>query len=331
MKIRIFTALLAVWTASCAVSFGAVVYDNSTNYLGFSHDSTLEYGDEIVLGGSERWITEFAFEYFASFTETGDETARLRFYANDGPLGANATETPGTVLYDSGIFDISTGYRTVHAEGLGFEVPDRFTWTVEFSGLAEGERAGLLFYDPPGVGSSEPDFWQKEDGAWHLLEFPSLVANFAAQVTATNVPVQTVEILSVTVQNGVATIQASATPGRYYTLEYIGAVGQPWRRTATPRIQADATTITLQDPQAWDPPNRFYRVKETLTTIEESEGQLVISAHATPGTAYKLQTSTDFSSWNDVPGQATAESDEVSFSVPMEGSMLFYRIVPVTG
>src|SRR5688500_713887 len=111
---------------------GEIVYDNSENPEGKFNNSTLESGDQVRLAGESRIITEFAFEYFASFTAQGDETARVRFYSNDG-ADLEGLKTPGTLLYDSGSFTIASGYRTIRGSELELFVnADTFTWTIEF-------------------------------------------------------------------------------------------------------------------------------------------------------------------------------------------------------
>lgn len=323
MNIRFFLAALAA-AAGPVITSGEIVYDNSSGFLDYSHDSQLEYGDEIELGGSARWLTDFSFEFFASFTSTGDESARLRIYANDGPVGANSSETPGSLLYDSGSFEITSGYWTMTAAGLGFLVPDAFTWTVEFSGLTEEERAGLLLYDPPAVGSSPNTFWENENGVWSQVSFPGLPGNFAARAEAEGV----MAISGITMAAGTARIESSATPGRFYTLEYAEEIGGEWKRAASPRRQADSPWITLEDPAAGSSAMRFYRIRESFAEIALDNGEMVITAAASPGQVYRLESTADFQTWVDVPGETTAEGNTVSIRVPAEGGMRFFRVVP---
>src|SRR5262245_57087681 len=75
-----------------------VVYETSTNYSGKFNQSLNEYGDEIILFGNKRVITQFQFEYFSAFVPSGDEIARVRFYANTGPAwrGNGDYKTPAS-------------------------------------------------------------------------------------------------------------------------------------------------------------------------------------------------------------------------------------------
>ena len=185
MNHRLFVLSLGLLLAANAAA--EVVFDNSQTYLGKFSTNIVEYGDEIILAGSARTITTFQFEYYGDFLRTGDETARIRFYKNDGPGNDCANcPSPGTLLFDSGIFPVFSGLNTVPISGISVEVPTDFTWTVEFSGLSgeAGDQAGLLFYNPPSIGKSFADYWKKTADGWHLFSFTGFKANFGARVIA---------------------------------------------------------------------------------------------------------------------------------------------------
>lgn len=76
----------------------ATIYDNTVNDVvqSFNPGTMLEHGDEVTLAGSERTVVAFEFMYALPVGQ-GDETARVRFFANDGPGGE-----PGSLLFDSG-------------------------------------------------------------------------------------------------------------------------------------------------------------------------------------------------------------------------------------
>lgn len=180
----------------------AVVYDNvshplvDTNSVQLAHFYNRPYGDEIYLNGSDRLVTDFIFEYFGDFTANASQFGRVRFYENDGPLAdpISRAHLPQSVIFDSGLFTLTSGYNTKWLADLSVSVPDSFTWTVEFTGvgLTAGNRAGLLFYNPPAVGSSPRDFWELIDGNWTLLHFGANTfkpeANFGARVVAVPEP-----------------------------------------------------------------------------------------------------------------------------------------------
>ena len=90
---------------------------------------------------------------------------------------------PGTLLYESDTFSLQNKYNTVTVHGLGLDLPEgtsEVTWSVEFLNLGVG-RAGLLLYDPPTVGKSHDDFWEKVNDDWELRSSED-GSNFAARL-----------------------------------------------------------------------------------------------------------------------------------------------------
>ena len=171
-----------------------VVYNNITRYLGQYETDTREYGDQIHLAGDARQVTHFSFRYFGDFTATGDERARIRFYANDIPYDLYRQQ-PGTILWESDYFPINAGIQLknlqVSTPGGAVEVPDIFTFTVEFAGLGNNEAAGLLIYGPPEVGSSYNEFWMRTgEDRFDAVRYPGGEprANFYALVLAVPEP-----------------------------------------------------------------------------------------------------------------------------------------------
>lgn len=152
--------MLVVVSPSAAGS-GEVVFENTASTTGAYFATSKEFGDQVELGLSNRLIDSLSFEYFGDFTADGDETAVARIYANDGEGTGGAGNRPGTLLYESDPFSIAPGFNSVTINGLLVEATDSITWTVDFNGVGdvEGNRAGLIFYNPPSVGSSNDDFW----------------------------------------------------------------------------------------------------------------------------------------------------------------------------
>jgi hypothetical protein len=86
---------------------------------------------------------------------------------------------------------LSPGWNTAELQGNGSHVmvPDSFTWTVQFTGLQDGDVVGLPVYGmldgSVDVGASGADFWAKETGEWSSYSLESGVpANFAARAVA---------------------------------------------------------------------------------------------------------------------------------------------------
>jgi hypothetical protein len=176
-------AVLSATAALCVTTQASIVYDNTTTSLGEYYQSANEYGDQIKFDASskDRVITSFDFEYYMSHNVSGNEQVQLRIYDNANNM------SPGTLVYDSGLQNISFGYSHFDVSGLSLGVSNDVTWTVQFTGVESGESAGLLWYNPPTVGSSPDDFWEKVNGVWTLKRLSpngGPIANFAAQVSA---------------------------------------------------------------------------------------------------------------------------------------------------
>jgi hypothetical protein len=265
-------ALLGFCSVVTASAASQIIYDNTSNYLANYNDTTLENGDQVKFSGASRVIDYFSFEYFTVLSDkpSGNETARVRFYLNDATLGGTPFATPGTLLYDSGPFSIAAGYRTVEVSDLNVYVPsDSITWTVQFSGLTAAEHAGLLFYDPPTVGSSEDFFWQKEAIGWTALAYESggspsekLTNNFNARFTA----LEAFEIRSLEVSSNTATLRVSATAGKYYSLEHKSNADQTnWMPAKISSVRATGNEVILTDSTLNGALFRIYRVVERDT------------------------------------------------------------------
>jgi len=189
-----------------------LVYDNTSNVrTNLVYKFSREYGDEVFLANGYRTISQFAFQYFGDFNPTNrlDASAKVRFYVNDGPdgiPGASVALMPGKLLWESDPFPLLTGYNIVTL-GIPFvDVPDSFTWTVQFSGVTGANRdaAGLVLADPPTVGlplangrfGSYWDAWIRDDptrvDSWSLINFgiqpADPKANFYAQIYAVPEP-----------------------------------------------------------------------------------------------------------------------------------------------
>lgn len=177
---------------SAAIQAAEVVYDNSTPNGNQFLPNTVEYGDEIVLGGSERTITQFQFEYYFSGAFDLSKTFEFNLYANNGPtvVADRVAFAPNDLLYSTSA-NLQSGFNTVTISGISVDVPDTVTWTVSFSGLGAGEEAGLLLGGPsPDVGASFNDFWEFNGSSWSLKQINggAPVANFIARVQAVPEP-----------------------------------------------------------------------------------------------------------------------------------------------
>lgn len=179
----------------------SVIYNNSTNDLHTRFNpGTLEVGNQVVLAGTERFLTTFTFEdrgtnTASATTFAGDVQARVRFYENNGSL-FNGYPTPGTNFFDSGWFtvptptDRSTFLFTAGSDFsiYGLPIPaDEITWTVQFQGMGLTDSVGVDLYSPPvaGQGQLYNDYWQYAGGSWSVLTNSLSPMGFGAFMAAT--------------------------------------------------------------------------------------------------------------------------------------------------
>ena len=210
MKHSVFTrvaavSLVATGLVLCVPARADVVYNNSTGDLNVRFNpGAAEVGDEITLGGAARTVTNFTFQYWgANFSGDNNEQARIRFYANNGtnaPAGPTVF-VPNSLLFDSGWFtlgqDVSLTHHTLIFDqtelGGGVAVPDSFTWSVQFQGVAGGESAGVDLFNPPTVGGNFNEYWDNAGSFdWQyrsiLIDSTNGPANFGARVEAVPEP-----------------------------------------------------------------------------------------------------------------------------------------------
>ena len=186
--------------------FAATIYDNSVNDLVTRFNpGTALVGDEVQFAGTERYLTQFDFEYWGTNTAnplafSSPVQAQVKFYLNNGAL-VNGYASPGTVLYSSPLFGIGTTPRStlVFTAGSDFSPSGLYlpasdiTWTVQFFGAGATDSVGVDIYNAPVVGSSVPnaglqDYWQNSGGGWQLLT-NAVPMNFGARFFASADPV----------------------------------------------------------------------------------------------------------------------------------------------
>ena len=210
----------------------AVVYDN-TALAGMTKDGVFlltEYGDEIALVGTDRWVTQFDIATFGDFPTNAVVTAIARIYANDGTDaldGPHYAYRPKTVLWESAPFTLKPGGQTASFAPL-IRVPDTFTWTIRFTGVQQvtGNSVGPIVVNPIQIGAplanghmgSYPDYWRKDgatEDSWMIYLLSSgTPANFYAKVTATPEPVTMPNLKMV-------------RSGNSLILEVVGTLGKP--------------------------------------------------------------------------------------------------------
>ena len=304
----LFVLALAIPTPTALGQFvpTEVVFQNSDEEISAVHSRLEEYGDEIILGGDNRKILSFEFEYFATFEPDGDETCVLRFYDNDGESLVADSKAPGTLLFQSDPFTIFPDYNTATLRDINLEVPEKITWTVQFSGLTglSTDRAGLLLRNPPSIGRSFDDFWIRFGNGWApwlfngnpVANFSSLaIAEFDLSVTYPSIEINEEDQPSLTVRG----------PRNQTVIVFASDDQMKWR-PLTLQILTDRE-FTLVDEDADPAQPRYYRtalINNTPIKMEDfrilPNGRTRLSVTGPRGLPFTLQGSPDFENWEDV-------------------------------
>jgi hypothetical protein len=208
------TLIVAVSCCALATSASAdAIFNNATNDIKVRFNpGTFEVGDQVVLAGNARYLTNFAFEYWGTNATaagnpafSGSVEARVRFYKNDG-AAFNGYAAPGTCFYTSAWFSVSPTARNVFIFRPGVDFPasglylpaSEMTWTVQFRGMGATDQVGVDFYTPAVVGLDHPDYWQRSgDRAPWALMTNSVPTDFAAIMEATLVPEHAIPFVAI--------------------------------------------------------------------------------------------------------------------------------------
>ena len=161
-----------------------VIYNNTGDPVLGTYapaDKSLEFGDQVILDGDARVITEFRLEYYSS-EAAGD--AIVRFRSNTG-----SNLEPDEILFETDHIPLEANFNTIEIEGIGVPISgDTFTFTIEFD-VAGTQDVGLILRNPPSIGSSFDDVWvQADTGDWATRNIPLATANLAAQIGAVPEP-----------------------------------------------------------------------------------------------------------------------------------------------
>ena len=161
-----------------------VIYNNTGDPVLGTYaptDKSLEFGDQIILDGDARVVTEFSLVYYSS-EAAGD--AIVRFRSNTG-----SNLEPDEILFETDHIPLEANFNTIEIEGIGVPISgDTFTFTIEFD-VAGTQDVGLILRNPPSIGSSFDDVWvQADTGDWATRNIPLATANLAAQIGAVPEP-----------------------------------------------------------------------------------------------------------------------------------------------
>lgn len=327
-----------IFLSLCALQ-AEIVYDNTQTSGGTFYPSAHEFGDEIILGGQARTITDFYLDYYGEFNPAapGVETAVVRFYLNDGPTSQDVPyPPPGTMLYQSPPLSISPGYNALSLHGLAVAVTNKITWTIQFNGfgssMSYSNRAGVLFYNPAEVGFSYDDYWQRlPDKRWMGMRFNGgLKANFSARILAGPEPAP--QVVSVTPVKGQVKLVLQGPLYRGASLEVMNG-DQTWKPVTS--LLFTQSKMEVWDSSAQIDPLPQYRLRlSTNPALSLTAGrhgtnrQQALSIRGTPGQYVFLETSTDMTRW--FPNQSnyltSVRWDIVDTQAPNFGRR-FYRAI----
>jgi hypothetical protein len=279
-SLRKICSVLAAITVSCAVRASAqtVLYDDlegSSDYAVNFSTGPVEVGNDITLAYPNAIATNFNVQYFFTATNgvSGNETAQVRFYLNDGAL-VSGTPSPGTKVYDSGVFNLNIlpangvtprsilAFDLMASGGNAMNLTNpltSLTWTIQFNHLSASESAGLTIYDPATAGGNHPTYWQNDGTGWQLEQVAGNPSNFGAQVYGT-IP----QLSTLTLPGGNAQVTFPGVPGYKYVVQrstdLTATTG--WKSISTNSTSTDVVfTVTDTFPDLGSQPGMaFYRL-----------------------------------------------------------------------
>lgn len=326
-----FAAFLLI-CASVRAQTPTVVYETSTNYSGKFNVSANEYGDEIILMGNKSVLTQMHIEYFGDFTPTGDEVARVRLYQNTGPGygGSSQFLTPANPPLWETTFPVGLGFNTATITVPYVKVPLRFTWTVQFFGIAMNgtEKAGLLFYGDPIVGSSFNDYWELTPSGWVAQRIPGVPKNnFAAKFLAVDAAPPPPS-LTTTVEGDSLRLSWPATQAGFYLETRLGVDGGVWEPVMPLALRVGdffQTTVSIESG------DRFFRLNtkpQPLLLISAENGSVRLRwSSAIGGQALQRKSAIESSTWSDVATPSRPIGDYYEVRVRTEAEVQFFRLV----
>jgi hypothetical protein len=172
-------AALAILALGLVDARAAVVYDNTANSQDDAWGDPQEFGDEVILAGTERQVTSLGIWLQC------DPAAEIDLVVSLYP-GGGVANPPSVPLWSQAFPNTPISDAVVYFPVPNVTVPDAVTWTVQ-TGSDLVVRVRLL--DPPSVGASENYFWWKDEGTWGAYWFGGEpVANFAATIDAVPEP-----------------------------------------------------------------------------------------------------------------------------------------------
>ena len=174
------------------------IYDNPRGLEGDVYFFNGEAGDSFMIESQHRVIRKIEFEYFAVLDSLEkNQKGTVRIYSNDGDT-LEGSNIPKTLLFASDSFELRPGYNMVTVSDISIELPEGLleaSWSIEFSGMGEKSKAGLLMHDKPEVGKSLSTLWNKNTDTenWQLINVDKGLGNFSVRIAARKPSPPTIE------------------------------------------------------------------------------------------------------------------------------------------
>lgn len=120
-----------------------------------------EYGDSARLAGGGGIFAGLSLEYYANYAREGGLTLRLYGLDESGMPSGLLDSRQLNVREGGAILDVSFAYDLRNAVG------GALAYTVEFAGLGNGQKAGLIVPDrTPTAGTSPEGYLQRSEQGW---------------------------------------------------------------------------------------------------------------------------------------------------------------------
>jgi hypothetical protein len=271
-KVIILTFILGTFAATVR---GDTIFDNSANDIHVRFNpGTYEVGDEVILNGNARYLTNFSFEFWGTNTIadgnplfSGNVQCSVRFYKNDG-TPFNGYATPGTCFWASDWFNVFPTVRNtlVFRSGVDFPasgiyVPSSdITWSVQFRGMSATDQVGVDFFSPGVVGLNFPDYWLKNGPSWQLLT-NSVASDFAAKMEGAFMPTPAVPTVFIAKKgiNAIVSWPGWATNYVLQSSQRVG-VGASWFNVPNRVVWTDNNFVTTN--QIASSGSVFFRLRQ---------------------------------------------------------------------
>jgi hypothetical protein len=258
---RLGTALILLATPAAVLSQSKqIVYDNTLTNSNHYVSEPREFGDELILTNTARTLTDIWFYYYGEFTPDGDETFKVRIYANEKQYDLFRKE-PTRVLYESGWIPLNRGYISQHLPGFSAPLENLVTFTIETRGLAAHEKVGLLLYGPIGVGRSFNELWRRnESGHWEAVIYSFPQATIKANVALRLAAVESVRLGQIRAGENQLNFNISGLTGTRYVVESSTNLVN-WipleSRNVTGLLSSYSRSLTREERES-----RFFRIRQ---------------------------------------------------------------------